>query len=54
MFDGLANKHTIEWIPVQRGELMQVQHGALLKRKNRNPMSLSLFHEKAVYRTGQR
>lgn len=53
MFNGLADEHTIKWVPVQSRELVQVEDCTFVKGKHRDAMALSLLHEKPIHWTRQ-
>jgi hypothetical protein len=54
VLNGLADQHAIKRVSMQQGKFVQVKNGSLVQRERGDPMSLTLFHNKAIERTGER
>ena len=54
VLNGLADQHAIKRVSVQQGKLVKVKNGSLVQRERSDPMPLTLFHNKAIERTGER
>ena len=54
VLNGLADQHAIKRVSMQQGKLVKVKNGLLAQRERGDPMSLTLFHNKAIECAGER